>query len=52
MNGTPSSEAMAGPLVASIAGTGALVAEVGVSSRETTRLDTGLAALGGIGTTF
>jgi hypothetical protein len=52
MLGTPSMEAMGGPIVAYMAGSWALVAEAGVSTRRTTRLDTGLIALGGIGTTF
>jgi hypothetical protein len=51
-NGTPSMEALAGPLVAYMAGGWAFVAEAGVSSRRTSRLDTGVTALGGIGTTF
>jgi hypothetical protein len=49
---TPSMEAMAGSLVAYLIGSWAFVAEVGVSSRQTTRVDTGLATLGGIATTF
>jgi hypothetical protein len=52
MNGTPSMEAMAAPMVAYTAGTWAFVAEAGVSSRQTAHLDTGLLTLGGIGTTF
>ena len=51
-HGTPSMEAMAGPLIAYTAGNWALVAEVGVSSRRTSRLETGLAALTGLGTSF
>jgi hypothetical protein len=52
MLGTPSMEAMAGPVVAYTAGTWAFVAEAGVSRRQATRLDTGVTTLGGIGTTF
>jgi len=50
--GTPSMEAMAGPLVAYTAGSWVLVAEAGVSSRQTSRLETGVTTLAGIGTTF
>ena len=50
--GTPSMEAMAGPLVAFLAGSWALVGEIGVSSRQTDRVDTGVTALAGVGTTF
>jgi hypothetical protein len=50
--GTPSMEAMAGPLVAYTAGSWVLVAEAGISSRETSRRETGVMTLAGIGTTF
>jgi hypothetical protein len=50
--GTPSMEAMAGPVLAYRTGSWGFLAEVGVSMRQTNRLDTGLATLGGIGTTF
>ena len=50
--GTPSMEAMAGPVVAFMTGSWGFLAEVGVSMRQTNRLDTGLTTLGGIGTTF
>jgi hypothetical protein len=52
MLGTPSMEAMAGPVVAYTAGTWAFVAEAGIASRQTAHLDTGVTTLGGIGTTF
>jgi hypothetical protein len=52
MNGTPSMEALAAPMVAYTAGTWAFIAEAGVASRQTAHLDSGLLALGGIGTTF
>jgi hypothetical protein len=50
--GTPSMEAMAGPLVAYVAGTWTLLAEAGFAARETLHLETGVTALGGVGTTF
>jgi hypothetical protein len=50
--GTPSMEMMAGPLVAYTAGSWALVAEAGVSGRQTDHLATGLTTLAGIGTAF
>jgi hypothetical protein len=50
--GTPSMEAMAGPLIAYMIGRWAFIAEAGVASRRTTRLDTGVTTAGGIGTTF
>ena len=50
--GTPSMEAMAGPVVAYMTGSWGFLAEAGVSMRQTNHLDTGLATLGGIGTTF
>ena len=51
-NGTPSMEAMAGPVVAYTAGRWAVVAEAGVASRKATRLETGVVTLAGIGTSF
>src|SRR5262249_23109973 len=50
--GTPAMGAMAGPLLAYRVGSWALVAEAGVSSRQTARRDTGLTTIGGVGTTF
>jgi hypothetical protein len=50
--GTPSMEAMAGPLVAYTAGRWSVVAEAGVSTRRTSRLDTGVTAIAGVGTAF
>jgi hypothetical protein len=50
--GTPSAEAMTGPVLAYRTGSWGFLAELGVSMRQTSRLDTGLATLGGIGTTF
>jgi hypothetical protein len=50
--GTPSMEAMAGPLVAYTVGRWALIAEAGVAARRTSRLDTGLATIAGVGTAF
>jgi hypothetical protein len=50
--GTPSMEAMAGPLVAYTAGSWMLLAEAGIASRQTSRLQTGVITLAGIGTTF
>jgi len=51
-NGTPSSEAMVGPVVSYAIGTWALVAEAGVSRRVTTSAQVGLTTLGGIAATF
>jgi hypothetical protein len=50
--GTPSMEAMAGPLVAYTAGSWVLVAEAAISTRQTSHLETGVTTLAGIGTTF
>jgi hypothetical protein len=50
--GTPSMEAMAGPLVAYTAGSWVLVAEAGVSNRQTSHLETGLVTVAGVGTSF
>jgi hypothetical protein len=50
--GTPSMEAMAGPLVEYLAGSWVLLAEAGVSGRQTSRVDVGVTTLGGVGTTF
>lgn len=50
--GTPSMEAMAGPLLAYRIGTWAIVGEAGIASRRTTRLETGVAAIAGVGTSF
>ncbi len=50
--GTPSMEAMAGPVVAFMTGRWGFLAEAGVSMRQTSRLDTGVMTLGGIATTF
>jgi hypothetical protein len=52
MNGTPSVEALAGPVVAYMVGRWAFVAEAGLSAREVARLETGVTTLGGIGTMF
>jgi hypothetical protein len=49
---TPAMEAMAGPLVTYRTGSWALVAEAGVSSRQTSRFEAGITTLAGIGTTF
>jgi len=51
-NGTPSTEALAGPVVTYALGNWALVAEGGVSRRVTTTAQVGLTTLGGIGATF
>jgi len=51
-NATPSMEALAGPVVAYTIGNWALVAEGGVSRRETDRAQVGLTTLGGVGATF
>jgi len=52
VNATPSTEALAGPVVTYAIGNWALVAEGGVSRRVTTTTQVGLTTLGGIGATF
>jgi len=49
---TPSSEALAGPVVTYAIGNWALVAEGGVSRRVTTTTQVGLTTLGGVGASF
>lgn len=51
-NGTPSTEALAGPVVTYAIGNWALVAEGGIARRMTTTAQVGLTTLGGIGATF
>ena len=51
-NGTPSTEALAGPVVTYTLGNWALVAEGGVSRRVTATAQVGLITLGGVGATF
>lgn len=51
-HGTPTMEAMAGPVLAVSAGSWVFVAEAGVASRQTSHLDTGLVSLAGVGTSF
>jgi hypothetical protein len=50
--GTPSMEAMAGPVVAFMTGGWGFLAEVGVAMRQTSRLDTGVTTLGGVARAF
>lgn len=50
--GTPSMEASAGPLLAYQIGSWAVIAEVGLAARQTSRLDTGVATLGGVVAAF
>jgi hypothetical protein len=50
--GTPSMEALVGPVVAYTAGRWAVIAEAGVASRQTSRVETGVTALAGVGASF
>jgi hypothetical protein len=52
MLGTPSMEALVGPMVAYTAGSWAVVGEVGVASRQSSRVETGVTALAGVGASF